>query len=107
MSWQQFENFLQNFFEKKGYQVIRTKKSHDYGCDLILKKSGENTVIQAKKRKATIGVKAVQEIFAAKSFYEAKHAILIVTSRFSKPALKLAEKIGVECWDWEQLLKQI
>ncbi|MCJ7571407.1 MAG: restriction endonuclease [Candidatus Thermoplasmatota archaeon] len=107
MSWAQFEIFLQNFFEKKGYQVIRTKKSHDDGCDLILKKSEENIVVQAKKRKATIGVKAVQEIYAAKSFYEANNAILIVTSRFSKPALKLADKIGVECWDWQRLLQEL
>ena len=107
ISWTQFENFLQNFFELKGYQVTRTKKSHDYGADLILIRPWESIVVQAKKTKNTVGVKAVQEIYTAKSFYQTQKAILITTSHFSKPALKLAEKIGVTCWDWEQLLKQI
>lgn len=52
MNWIQFETFLQKFFETKGYQVTKTKKSHDFGADLILKKPGENTtVVQVKKWK--------------------------------------------------------
>lgn len=107
MGWVQFEKFLQSFFEQKGYQVTRTKKSHDFGGDLILRKPGESIVVQAKKRKSTIGIKSVQETYSAKAYYQTKHALLITTSRFTKPAIELANRLGVELWDWQRLVYEL
>jgi len=107
MTWQQFELFLQSFFEKQGYHVTRTKKSHDQGADLILEHDGERVVVQAKKRKKTTGNKAVQEVHAARGYYQANRAIVISTSRFSKPATELANRLGVELWDWNRLLTEM
>jgi len=107
MSGRQFERFLGWFFEKQGYHVTSTKKSHDKGADLVLRKSGECLVVQAKRRKNTIGVQAIQETFTAAAFYQANRALVITSSRFSRPALELANKLGVECWDWERLLQEL
>jgi HJR/Mrr/RecB family endonuclease len=65
MTWQQFELFLQLFFEKQGYHISKTKKSHDQGANMILECTGERVVVQTKKRKKTTGNKAVQEVHAA------------------------------------------
>ena len=107
MTWQQFELFLQLFFEKQGYHVRKTKKSHDQGADLILERPGERVVVQAKKQKKTTGNKAVQEVHAARGYYQANRAIVITTSRFSKPAIELADRLGVELWDWNRLLTEM
>lgn len=57
MTWQQFELFIQWFFEKQGYRVQKTKKSGDQGADLILEQPGERVVVQVKKRKKLRGTK--------------------------------------------------
>jgi len=45
----QFEVFIANLFEKKGYTCIVTSKTGDYGIDVIAKKDNEIIGIQAKK----------------------------------------------------------
>jgi tetratricopeptide (TPR) repeat protein len=107
MTWQQFELFLLSFFEKQGYHVRKTKKSHDQGADLILERAGERVVVQAKKRKKTTGNKAVQEVHAARGYYQANRAMVISTSKFSKSATELADRLGVELWDWSRLLAEM
>jgi Restriction endonuclease len=107
MSGSQFEAFLQWFFEQQGYVTSRLKKSHDRGGDLLLKKTGEIIIVQAKRRQQHIGIKAIQEVYAAWGYYQATRALVITTSRFTQPALELANKLGVECWDWERLLQEL
>jgi HJR/Mrr/RecB family endonuclease len=107
MTGSQFETFLQKLFEKRGYYVTRTKSSHDYGADLILGKQGECIVVQAKKRKTVIGIRAIQEAFSSMGYYDADHAIVITTGTYSRPAIQLARKLGVECWDWQRLQAEL
>jgi len=64
-------------------------------------------VVQVKKRQGTVGNRAVQEVFAARGFYQANHALVITTSRFSKPEVDLANRLGVELWDWQRLLAEL
>ena len=107
MTGPQFESFLAWFFERQGYHVTRTKKSNDHGADLILRKPGEHIVVQAKRRHQTIGVHAVQEVYAASAYYQAHRALVITTSKFSRSAVDLAHHLGVELWDWERLLQEL
>lgn len=107
MSWQQFELFLQWFFEKQGFKVQRMKKSHDQGADMILECNDERVVVQVKKQKKTTGNKAVQEVHSARGYYQANRAIVISTSRYSKPARELAKRLDVELWDWKRLLPEL
>ena len=106
MNWVQFENFLQNLFEKQGYSVERLKKTHDYGADLILRKRGITIAVQAKHRKSTIGVRAIQEVFASMAYYGADHGLVITTGKFTQFAQKLAKKLGIETWDWKRLITE-
>lgn len=95
LSGVEFENLLKELFEKQGYGVVMTKKSHDYGADLILKKRGETTVVQAKCYGKNIGIKAVQEIISARKHYRADKMFVATNRYFSKDAMVLASEHGV------------
>ena len=62
---------------------------------------------EEKARNRTVGNRGVQEVFAARGFYQANHALVITTSRFSKPAVDLVNRLGVELWDWQRLLAEV
>ena len=66
MDGKTFEKYLKVFFEKLGYKVERTKYIGDYGADLVATNKGVKTVIQAKRYKSKVGIKAVQEAVASK-----------------------------------------
>ena len=102
----EFEDFLQTVFICYGYLVEKTKKSHDYGADLIVKNKDKKIAVQCKLYyKHTVGNSAIQEVATAKDFYNTDEAIVITNSKFSKPAINLAEKIGVKLLDRNDLDK--
>ena len=99
MTGEEFEKYLGLFFEKKGFKVEYTPKSNDYGADLILNKKDELIVVQAKRYDANVGNAAIQEVVAAKDYYEADRCIVITNSYFTRNATCLAEANNVELWD--------
>src|SRR5687767_4481140 len=56
-----FERYLEGVFARLGFRVVRTRDHGDYGADLILSRDGERTVVQAKRSRGKVGIKAVQE----------------------------------------------
>lgn len=107
MSGVEFEDYLCSIFRKKGYQVNTTPKSNDYGADLILKKNGETTVVQAKRYKDKVGVRAIQEVNAAIPYYKASKAIVITNSYFTPNAKSLAMANQIQLIDRDKLAKLI
>ena len=75
----------------------------DMGADLILERRGIRSVVQAKSYSGSVGVKAVQEVVAAKSYYKAREAFVVTNSTFTKSAIDLAEANGVSLWDGDLL----
>jgi len=103
MSGEEFEYFLKAHLEKHGYRADTTKRSHDFGCDLILRKNGKVLVLQAKRNKNDIGVKAIQEILGAKHYYRADRAIVATNRYFTKPAQDLAKSAAIILWDRKEI----
>jgi len=101
------EKYLEKFFIHRGFRVIRTQASHDKGADLILERGWEKIVVQVKGWDENVGILAIQIINSAKDYYKATHAIVIITSQFTQSALDFARELRVECWDGEQLLKEL
>lgn len=99
----EFEEYLKNLFEILGYTAIQTPSSGDQGADLILSKDDEKIVVQAKKYDGKVSNKAVQEIAAAKNYYEADKAMVVTNSSFTKSAIELAFSNDVELWDGRKL----
>ncbi len=102
-----FEEYLQKLLSLLGYTVIQTPLSGDQGADLILSKDGQKIVVQAKKYNGKVPNKAIQEVVAAKNYYNADKAMVVTNSSFTKSAIELALRNDVELWDGLKLRKII
>ena len=99
MDGKTFEKYLKVFFEKLGYKVERTKYIGDYGADLVATNNGVKTVIQAKRYKSKVGIKAVQEAVASKGYYKCDRAMVVTNNYFTNQARTLASRNKVELWE--------
>ncbi|WBF54017.1 restriction endonuclease [Macrococcoides canis] len=103
MTGKEFENYLRSLFYEMGYRSIVTKSSNDFGADLVLKSEKDIIVIQAKRYKGKVGIKAVQEVYSAKGYYKADEAYVFTNSYFTSSARKLADALGVNLCDRNKL----
>jgi len=54
MKGKEFEEFLLVHFKNMGYSGYLTPDTNDYGADLIIKKDGQVTAVQAKRWKSSL-----------------------------------------------------
>ncbi|MFS0787593.1 restriction endonuclease [Shouchella sp. 1P09AA] len=84
-----FEDYMAVVYAASGCATYQTKKSRDYGADLIVTdEDGQKAVIQLKRYGATLGLSSVQESYAAKAYYRADKAVVVTT----------AEQVTDSCW---------
>jgi restriction system protein len=107
MDGKTFEKYLKVFFEKLGYKVERTRYIGDYGADLVADNNGVKMVIQAKRYKKKVGIRAVQEAVASKGYYNCDKAMVVTNSHFTNQAKTLAFRNKVELWDRKLLVKNL
>ena len=105
MSGRDFERYLEFLFSKLGFKVQQTAAHGDFGADLVASSRGERVVIQAKRYRRKVGVKAVQEAVAAKGYYSCDKAMVVTNSSFTRQAATLAHRNRVELWDRNRLRK--
>lgn len=98
LSGRAFERYLTIQFRHLGYRVKLTSYSHDYGADLVLRKWGKKTVVQAKRYERNVGIAAVQEVVGSIAYYKADNAMVVTNSNFTKSARNLAHRNEVELW---------
>jgi restriction system protein len=88
------------YYKAKGYKVEETSEGADGGVDLVVFNRYHNAkvAIQIKHRKSgnQVTVKEIRELYAAKQNHDCKLADFITTSRFSKTALREADKFHIE-----------
>ena len=102
-----FEQYLALLFRQHGYRVEHTGRAGDYGADLVISKGGVRTIVQAKRYRRNVNLKAVQEAVAAKAMYGCTHAMVVTNSGFARSAHTLARANGVELWDRDKLISMI
>jgi restriction system protein len=107
MDGRTFEGFLSTLFRRLGYSVEVTKYHGDYGADLVVKKDGRKTVVQAKRWTKRVGLKAVQEAVAAKAMYGCEAALVVANREFTQQARKLGRANKVELWDRDALVGKL
>jgi restriction system protein len=95
LSGEDFELFLYYFFRKHGYRVRLTPRTHDFGADLVIRHRRKRIVIQAKRWKERVGIKAVQEVIGSLAYYEAKQGMVFTNSYYTKSAVILAQSNGI------------
>jgi restriction system protein len=107
MDGRTFEQYLAALFMQLGHEVELTQYVGDYGADLVTRKDGVRTVVQAKRYRGKVGVKAIQEAVAAKGYYRCAEAMVVTNSTFTNQAVALAKANGVTLWDRERLIKAL
>ncbi len=100
MSGSDFEQYVGRRLKGMGYSNVRvTQTSGDFGADVLATDSnGETVCIQCKHYSQPVGIKAVQEIYSAKQYYGCKKAMVITNATYTKAAIDLANKTGVDLW---------
>ncbi len=90
----EFEIFVEEILKDLGYKVIRTRKSRDFGADILLKKGRKKTVIQVKFWKNKLNEEVLKEVIASSYVYGAREGIVITSSRFSENIKNLSEELS-------------
>lgn len=103
----QFEKYLAVLFRSLGYKTEETNATGDYGADLILTKNDRKIVVQAKRYSKNVGIKAVQEVFGAKNFYNAQEVWVITNRYFTEAAINLAKVNNVRLINRDDLIDLI
>ncbi|MCD1258001.1 restriction endonuclease [Paenibacillus athensensis] len=103
----QFEQYLGQLFKARGYKVQVTQASGDFGADLVIEKEGRKVAIQAKRYSGNVGLKAVQEVAAAKAHYQASEAWVITNSAYTEQAKQLASSNEIKLFSRNDLVEMI
>lgn len=99
----EFERHLATLFADLGYRVEATPATGDFGADLVLRRDGATTCVQAKRVSRPVGITAVQEAIGARLHYGADAAMVVATAAFTPAAKALAESGDVELWDRDRI----
>lgn len=104
MEGHEFEAFCANLLQQCGFQNVEvTRGSGDYGVDILAEKEGITYAIQCKCYNAPVGVKAVQEAYAGRDYYDRMVGAVLTNQYFTQPAQEAAKKLKILLWDRERL----
>jgi len=101
----EFEGFIAQLFRKMGYQTEVTRKTGDYGIDVIAKDKNDTIAVQVKQFKHGNNVSnlIVQQVLGAMWKVKANKAIIITTSDFTIQAKVQAREAPIELWNLQTL----
>ncbi len=96
----EFEYYCADLLKDHGFLDVEvTKGSGDFGADILAEKDGVSYAIQCKCYDKPIGVKAVQEIYAGRDYYDRMVGVVMTNQYFTAPAVELAKKLKIMLWD--------
>lgn len=99
MNGEEFEKLVCALYRQMGYVARLTKRSGDFGADVIACKDGAKIVIQTKRYTNKISISAIQEVASARSYYNANAAVIVTNNFYTEPAKKLAVATNVQLID--------
>ncbi len=100
MEGHEFEYYCADLLKNKGFlEVEVTKGSGDYGVDILAEKDGITYAIQCKCYQAPVGIKAVQEAYAGRDYYDRMVGVVMTNQYFTSPAVDAARKLKILLWD--------
>ena len=95
-----FEFFCADLLKRRGFMEVEvTKGSGDYGIDILAEKEGITYGIQCKCYQEPVVVKAIQEAYAGKEYYDCMVGAVMTTQYFTAPAVEAAKKLKILLWD--------
>lgn len=100
MEGHDFEKFCADLLKARGFlEVEVTKGSGDFGVDILAEKDGISYAFQCKRYDEPVGVKAVQEIYAGRDYYDRQIGVVMTNQYFTAPAVEAARKLKILLWD--------
>lgn len=100
MEGHDFEYFCAELLKQRGFlEVEVTRGSGDYGVDILAEKDGVTYAIQCKRYNGPVGVKAVQEAYAGRDYYDRMVGAVLTNQYFTAPAAEAAKKLKILLWD--------
>jgi HJR/Mrr/RecB family endonuclease len=99
----EFEQRCAEAMQLSGWAACTTRKTGDQGVDVLADKRGTKVVLQCKLYTNTVGNKAVQEVFAAKTFSSSTFAAVVSNTSYTRAAKELAQKTGVLLLHYSEL----
>lgn len=100
MEGHDFEYYCAGLLERNGFVEVQvTKGSGDYGIDILAEKDGVTYGIQCKRYQDPVGVKAIQEAYAGKAYYDKMVGAVMTNQYFTAPAVEAARKLKILLWD--------
>ena len=103
-----FEYYCAELLRNRGFiEVEVTKSSGDYGIDILAEKEGVTYAIQCKRYNEPVGVKAVQEAYAGRDFYDRMVGCVLTNQYFTQPAVDAAQKLKILLWNRDYLEEMI
>ena len=98
----QYEKHVARKMKRRLYLFVRVSgKSGDYGADVMARTFPllRKVVVQCKNYKKPVGVKAVQEAYAGRDYYDRMVGAVMTNQYFTAPAVEAAKKLKILLWD--------
>lgn len=107
MSWRDFEMLVGEGFRLQGYTVAENfRPGPDDGIDLVLRKNGEQYLVQCKQWRAfKVGVPVVRELYGVMAAKGAAGGFVVTSGRFTFEAEEFASGRNVALIDGPKLQK--
>lgn len=100
MEGHEFEFFCADLLRDRGFvEVEVTRGSGDYGIDILAEKDGVTYAIQCKRYGTPVGVKAIQEAYAGRDYYDRMVGAVMTNQYFTSPAVEAAGRLKILLWD--------
>lgn len=100
MEGHEFEYYCAELLRQAGFvEVEVTRGSGDYGVDILAEREGVTYAVQCKRYDGPVGVKAVQEAYAGRDFYDRMVGVVMTNQYFTRPAVEVARKLKILLWD--------
>lgn len=100
----EFEEWIARFLRIAGYRAYATKKTGDYGVDVIAENYNTKIAVQVKKFSKPVGIKAVQEVISGMDYYNCYEGWVVTTApNFTQAAKNLAKTRNVKLYNKNDL----
>ena len=101
-----FERYLALLFTRMGYQVRRVNYA-DNVSTLMAARNGVSYVIQARRNRRKVGIRAIEDAIATRKHLKCERAIVVTNHFFSNQARKIAKANQVLTLDRHDLIKEL
>lgn len=100
MEGHEFEYYCADLLRQAGFLGVEvTRGSGDYGVDILAERDGVTYAVQCKRYDGPVGVKAVQEAYAGRDYYDRMVGAVMTNQYFTRPAVEVARKLKILLWD--------